>query len=299
MLKKTEVANDITTIKNDYATNSSVESKINDLKNKHISDEVRKADDKAKKDASDILEFEKQISFSRGFFFYIEQSYLVYECKMNSFTFDSGRISEWNSTCIFNYSNDSAMRAIETPEIKLPELKYDGRMSVSLIGNYFEQNNVITPNNNNVINIYCVYELRSVNPPLIIEFTIKDALFGAITITKNIDTSKYKYKGYGIYFDKSKTFTHTRKEGNINHTTTSRNVIIFGADMSFSKHANNKANNVYVMGEDYVEKINDTKIYAEKMFYRNFTEPGKKFVLSLHYNGDNSYLFVNGKEELK
>ena len=25
----------------------------------------------------------------------------------------------------------------------------------------------------------------------------------------------------------------------------------------------------------------------------------KKFVLSLHYNGDNSYLFVNGKQELK
>ena len=69
--------------------------------------------------------------------------------------------------------------------------------------------------------------------------------------------------------------------------------------MSFSKHANNKANNIYVMGKDYVTKINDTTIYAEKMFYRNFTEPGKKFILSLHYNGDNSYLFVNGREELK
>ena len=78
-----------------------------------------------------------------------------------------------------------------------------------------------------------------------------------------------------------------------------RNVIIFGADMSFSKHANNKANNIYVMGKDYIQKINDTTIYAEKMFYRNFTDPGHKFVLSLHYNGDNSYLFVNGKQELK
>ena len=35
------------------------------------------------------------------------------------------------------------------------------------------------------------------------------------------------------------------------------------------------------------------------MFYRNFTDPGKKFILSLHHNGDNSYLFVNGREELK
>ena len=53
------------------------------------------------------------------------------------------------------------------------------------------------------------------------------------------------------------------------------------------------------MGKDYITKINDTTIYTEKMFYRNFTEPGKKFILSLHCNGDNSYLFVNGGEELK
>ena len=68
--------------------------------------------------------------------------------------------------------------------------------------------------------------------------------------------------------------------------------------MSFSKHPNNKANNIYVMGKDYITKINDTTIYAEKMFHRNFTSPGKKFILSLHYNGDNSYLFINAREEL-
>ena len=36
-----------------------------------------------------------------------------------------------------------------------------------------------------------------------------------------------------------------------------------------------------------------------KNYYRNFTDPGKKFLLSLHYNGDKSYLFVNGRQELK
>ena len=118
-------------------------------------------------------------------------------------------------------------------------------------------------------------------------------------ITKNADTSKYGCKGYGICFDESEQFTHVRKEGNFNHTTLARNVIIFGVDMSFSKHANNKANNIFVMGKDYVQKINDTTIYAEKMYYRNFTEPGHKSVLSLHYNGDDSYLFVNGRQELK
>ena len=32
------------------------------------------------------------------------------------------------------------------------------------------------------------------------------------------------------------------------------------------------------------------------MYSINFTEPNKKFCLSLNYNGDNSYLFVNGTE---
>ena len=36
--------------------------------------------------------------------------------------------------------------------------------------------------------------------------------------------------------------------------------------MSFSKHAINKANNIYLMGKDYITKINDTTIYAEKCF---------------------------------
>ena len=90
-----------------------------------------------------------------------------------------------------------------------------------------------------------------------------------------------------------------RKRGNFNDTTSARNVIIFGVVMSFSKHANNKRNNIYVMGNDYVQRITDTTIYAEKMYYRNFTDPVKKFVLSLHYNGNNSYLYVNGNQELK
>ena len=120
-------------------------------------------------------------------------------------------------------------------------------------------------------------------------------------ITKNADTSKYSYKRYGICFDESEEFTHVRKRGNFSDNTTGRNVIIFGVDLvkSFSKHANNKANNIYVMGKDYIQKIIDTKIYAEKMYYRNFTDPGKKFVSSFHYNDNNSYLYVNGNQELK
>ena len=35
------------------------------------------------------------------------------------------------------------------------------------------------------------------------------------------------------------------------------------------------------------------------MYSINFTEKNKKFCLSLHYNGANSYLFVNGIEIYK
>ena len=35
------------------------------------------------------------------------------------------------------------------------------------------------------------------------------------------------------------------------------------------------------------------------MYSINFTVTKKKFCLSLHYNGANSYLFVNGKEIVK
>ena len=167
-----------------------------------------------------------------------------------------------------------------------------------------QQNNVLTSNdnhviNNDVINICIVYKLDPIASIRDSTFTIQNALFGAMQITKNADTSKYDYKGYGICFDESEQFTHVRKEGNFSHTTLARNVIIFGADMSFSKHANNKANNVYVMSKDYVQKINDTTIYVEKMYYRNFTDPVKKFILCLICNGDDSYLFVNGRQELK
>ena len=172
-------------------------------------------------------------------------------------------------------------------------------MYVYLSGNYFQLNEVVIPNNNIVINIYCVCKLQPIASKRDRTFTIQSALFGAAQITKNADTSKYNYKGSGICFDEGGSFGHTMTENGVAHTTNARNVLIFGADMSFSRHYTNKANNIYVMGEDFVQGINDTTLYAEKKFYRNFTDHAKNFVLSLHYNGDESYSFVNGRQELK
>ena len=47
--KKTDVANDITTIKNDYVTNASLTSRLNDLKSQYIATKVKTIDDKTKK----------------------------------------------------------------------------------------------------------------------------------------------------------------------------------------------------------------------------------------------------------
>ena len=47
--KKTDVATDITTIKNDYITNASLTSQLNDLKSQHIATEVTGIDNKTKK----------------------------------------------------------------------------------------------------------------------------------------------------------------------------------------------------------------------------------------------------------
>ena len=53
-----------------------------------------------------------------------------------------------------------------------------------------------------------------------------------------------------------------------------------------------------VLGIGPTQGLEDT-LTAEKIYSVNFTVTKKKFCLSLHYNGVNSYLFVNGTERYK
>ena len=219
---------------------------------------------------------------------------------MGSFQFTNDKISMWRSTGNLNYLGNSNMNAVGDSGGDLSDITNDGRLYVYLSGNHFQQNKVIIPNINNVINIYCVYELQPIVVSRDTSFTVQNSLFGAMQMTKDAtDNSKNNYKEYGICFDERSQFGHTIPEGGFKHTTNGRKVLIFGADMSFSVHATNRANHIYLMGDGITQGINDTTIYVEKNYYRNFIDPGKKFVLSLHYNGDDSYLFVNGRQELK
>ena len=98
------------------------------------------------------------------------------------------------------------MKGIENTKKKLPILNNNEKMYVYLQGSNFQQNNVLTSNNdhvinNNVVNIYIVYKLDPIASSRDTTFTIQNALFGALQITENPDTSKYDYKGYGMCFD--------------------------------------------------------------------------------------------------
>ena len=55
--------------------------------------------------------------------------------------------------------------------------------------------------------------------------------------------------------------------------------------------------NILVLGKNVIQGIDDTTIYAEQLHSTNFTGTDKTFYLRLHYNGDNSYLFVNSKRQ--
>ena len=159
------------------------------------------------------------------------------------------------------------------------------KIRVKFSGSCLKQDKA-TYNYGTMVNIYIVYEI-SKNYNISSYPKLENCLFGAVILTKNADIDQYKYSGHGIGFDRKGEFSFGSREFG-------RNCIIFGANMSGSVHANNKKNNILVLGKDFVQGINGTTIYAEKMYSIIFTKNNKKLCLSLHYNGDNTYLFVNG-----
>ena len=68
--------------------------------------------------------------------------------------------------------------------------------------------------------------------------------------------------------------------------------------MSSSAHIDNKKKDILVLGKRPTQGLEHT-LTAEKMYSINFTVTKIKFCLSLHYNGANSYLFLNGTDIYK
>ena len=63
--------------------------------------------------------------------------------------------------------------------------------------------------------------------------------------------------------------------------------------MSLSVHIDNMEKDILILGKGPREGLDDTKLTAETTYPVNFTQLNKRFVLSLHYNGSNRFLFVN------
>ena len=66
--------------------------------------------------------------------------------------------------------------------------------------------------------------------------------------------------------------------------------------MSLSVHVDNKGKDILILEKGPTQGLGEHSLSAEKIYSINFTKVNTKLCLSLHYNGANNYLFVNGTE---
>ena len=242
------------------------------------------------------IELKKLITFELSYFIgksYFEedgtQNYLVFQPMYRYFKIIAGvgngsYIYYWQSKGL----SDERINSIKTPNYTItPNINYYGtKTRVEFNGSCLKQDSV-TFNHGKVVNIYIVYEIsKSIN---ISDYpTLENWLFGAVSLTKNADIDKYKYSGYGIGFDRRSSFSFSGRGFG-------QNVITFGVDTSSSTKINNRKKDILILGKGPTQWLEYT-LTAEKMYSINFSKWYIKFCLSLHYNGANSYLFVNGKK---
>ena len=119
------------------------------------------------------------------------------------------------------------------------------------------------------VSIYIVYEISK-------SYSIKDyptlenCLFGAVSLTKSPDIDKYKYSGYGIGFDRHEFFSYPSGGA-------SRNVIIFGVDMSSSTKIDNNKKDILILGKGPTQGLQHT-LSAEKNIQFFFLKIKKSFL---------------------
>ena len=120
---------------------------------------------------------------------------------------------------------------------------YGSRVRVKFNKGCLKQSNKLTYSYGANVNVYIVYKIgaSSSNDS---DPTLKNCLFGAVTLTKNTDIDEYGYSGYGIGFG--------------------QNVLIFGVDMSSSSHFHNKKINILFLGKGPTQGLEHT-LTAEKI----------------------------------
>ena len=100
-----------------------------------------------------------------------------------------------------------------------------------------------------IVNIYIVYEIAdyfndSSYPAL------ENCLFGSVRLTKTLDIHKYGYSGYGIGFYRNIFFSIGNE--------ISKNVIVFGVDMSSSRKIDNRKKDILILGKRPRQELKHT-----------------------------------------
>ena len=143
---------------------------------------------------------------------------------------------------------------------------YGSKVRVKFNKGCLKQPDKITYDYGHRVNVYIVYELDA-SGSNDSDPTLKSCLYGAVTLTKNVDLEKYGYSGYGTGFDRRASFSFPG--GGFG-----QNVFIFGVDMSTSTHIDNKKNDILVLGKGPTQGLEHTPT-AEKMYSINFTVTNK------------------------
>ena len=166
--------------------------------------------------------------------------------------------------------SDERISSIKTPDYGItPKLNYYGTETrVEFNGSCLKQEK-ITYTHGKLVNIYTVYELTSStseeNDP-----TIKNSLFGAVTLTKNADNDGYGYSVYGIVF-------HGRGSFSFPGIGLGRNVITFGVNMGSSTKIDNKKKDILILGKGPTQDLEHT-LSAQKCIQLILQWLGRNFV---------------------
>ena len=140
-----------------------------------------------------------------------------------------------NTNCVSSWkSKGLSSESIKTPTTSdnslTPALNYYGtKTRVKFTGSCLKQSK-ISYTHGKIVNIYIFYELGA-SSSRVNDSTLKNCLFGAVTLTKNTDIDRYGYSGYGIGFDRRGSFLFPGGG-------CGQNILIFGIGMSFSVHIN-------------------------------------------------------------
>ena len=178
---------------------------------------------------------------------------------------NSSKITIWKSKGLSSQSLNLSGTVGTANDIKISKPIRPAYVIFNHKESFFEQKKENIIKSGSIVNIYIVYILsqETINS----DHVLKNCFFGAIKVTKagdSTDTDKYIYSGYGLGFDSTGQFSHP--QGGM-----ARNIIIFGVDLSNSVHATNKTQNILILGHGLTQKVNNTTIYAEKMYSPNFS----------------------------